>query len=214
MMSAIVLYFSMAFIELRIKGDYKHTDVVTDSAALPAFNHLVLKGLDQRIYLEFAANPGIETTARRENALSGLHYEIQGDTLVLDDLGLSADDQGAFTVHVTNSLRSIASVSSYYSIGNLRLDSLTIYQSGGRVWINQMSDMDQLVLKVADGAEFDTFEGSIKHLKLSIDDGNVELRSPVGVLTGSMENGAYLSVPSVSDFHFKKDDSSSMRMYQ
>ena len=77
-----------------------------------------------------------------------------------------------------------------------------------------MSDMDQLVLKVADGAEFDTFEGSIKHLKLSIDDGNVELRSPVGVLTGSMENGAYLSVPSVSDFQFKKDDSSRMRMYQ
>lgn len=212
--AVIVIYFSLAFVELRLKGDYNRRTYNTDSVALPTFNHLVIKGLDQRVYIKPGDSPQITTRTVRKNAFEAVDYELKGDTLVINDLGLESNDQGQFTIYSPGKLKSLISVDSYYQLGDYRVDSLIIDQHGGRGSIHNIRGLDHLRLAIKWNGEFDVLDTDTESVELQIDDSNVEFRSPIKSLTGTMENDSYLSLHGVQNFDFKKDETSRLRIFE
>ena len=210
----LVFYVTVAFIELRIKGDYNRRTFNTDSVALPMYHHLVIEGLDQRVYIKPSESPMITTRTVRENPMAALDYALNGDTLIIHDLGLQSNDQGQFTIYSGAQLKSLTSVDSYFQLGEYEVDSLVIDQQGGRGSIYDMSGLDHLGLSVKRNAEFDVYNARAGSVNLIIDHGNVEFRSPIISLRGSMKHNSYLSLQGVQNFAFKKDDSSRLRIFE
>lgn len=214
LLAAIVIYFSLAFVELRLKGDYNHRTYNTDSVSLPTYSHLVIKGLDQRVYIKPGNSPKITTRTVRENAFGAVDYQMKGDTLVINDLGLERNDQGQFTIYSPGTLKSLTSVDSYYQLHDYRVDSLVIEQHGGQGSIQNLRGLNHLALTVKWNGEFDVFESRTESVDLYVDQGNVEFRSPINSLTGSMVNDGYLSLYGVQNFNFKKDETSRLRIFE
>ncbi len=214
MAAAIVIYVSLAFVELRLKGDYNRRTYNTDSVALPTYSHLVIKGLDQRVYIKAGESSKITTRTVRKNAFGAVNYELNGDTLVINDLGLESNDQGQFTIYSEGSLKSLTSIDSYYQLGDYRVDSLIIEQQGGQGSIHNLSGLDHLKLVVKWNGEFDAYETRTGSVNLYIDEGNVEFRSPINSLTGIMENDSYLSLYGVQNFDFRRDETSRLRIFE
>ncbi len=212
-LTAIVVYFSVAFVELRVKGDYGRTTYNTDSVALPVFNHLVIKGLEQQVYIEKSDAPMITTRTIRENPMDELDYVLEGDTLIINSLGLRTDDQGKFTILTGSDIRSLRSVGSYYHLTGFDFDSLSVQQEGGRGGITNCDNLAHLNLSVKWQGEFDAWDLPLESVNLNMVEGNVELRSPINTLSGSMKDNSYLRLSDVLSFQFQKDASSNLKHY-
>ncbi len=208
----IVAYVSAAFVELRVRGDNNSMAFNTESVAIPDFKYLVFENLEQRLYISTADQPMISARSHQTPKLDGINYEIQGDTLRIVSLGTS-DKHVDFTVHASGRFTALLSISSSFQLDDVSMDSLTIDQRAGRGVLTKSSRFKHLKLNVTEGGEFDTFQTSVLSVELDMNEGDVEFRSPIRKLRGSMINNSYLSAGGVQDLAFEKDQSSTFRHY-
>ena len=212
-MAVLVFYFSAAFVELRLKGDYGHRKTQTEKQVIPDFKHLQFTAIDQHINIRYSDTASFELNGERDFSFEAIEYELKGDTLILHDLGGANDDQEYLVINTNSNLKSIKSVGSRYTIRDLQTDSLVINIRGGRGAISDCPKVDHLDLEATWNAEFDVFETPFESVNLMIRQSNVELRSEVRSLTGQMSERSYLGLYDVQNFQFQKDESSNLRMY-
>lgn len=214
LLGVIVLYTSAAFVELRLKGDHNRRSTYTDSTSLPSYRHLVVKDLDQRVILNISDSPMIKSKAVRDNPLAALDYDLIGDTLIINDLGLRENDQGDFTIYALPELTSITSISSYLSMYRFDIDSLTINQSGGGMTIYNSRGLQYLDLTLIEGGTFDISDIPIEDVNVTVDEGEARLRSDIHTIRGNVKNRSSLTLNEVRDIQLSKDETSTIRMYQ
>lgn len=212
-LAVLVFFITAAFVELRLRGNYGGRVQNTEKQVIPKFQHLAFEGIDQYINIHHSDTASFELISETEFSFEAIEYEMKGDTLVLIDLGRANDRQLSIVINTGPELKSISSVGSKYTIRDLRVDSLTINQRGGRGTISDCPEVGHLDLQTTWNAEFDVFETPIESVNLMVNQSNVELRSEIGSLSGFMENSSYLSLFEVQDFQFQKDASSNLKMY-
>lgn len=211
--AVIVFYVTAAFIELRIKGDDFAKTTSTQTMDIPLFNHLVLRELDQRVNVKFSDAPSFGLMDAVPYSFEAINYEMRGDTLIVHDLGEANEGQRSFVIETGNNLQSLTSEKGSYTLRGFSLDSLQIQQRGGAGAISDCRKLNYLDLSVTRQGEFDVYDSQIEGLKLYMKSGNVELRSSVVSLSGSMVDRSYLSLSGAQNFQFQKDETSRLRMY-
>ncbi len=212
----ILLYISAAFTEVRIrgvKGDLSDETAKVETIALDDLKYLVLSDLDSRVLLRSSDNPRLEIRSRTEGILSGLKYELNGDTLSLNEIEIEEGIRYNLTLYVPQSLIGISTNETSLHISDLKQSSLDLIQVGGRVVFNDNILLDKLNVKAQNDADLDAYNFEIDSVVLEIDESEVYMQSPVVSLKGEMKNDSNLVMGSVNDIQFNKDESSELRLF-
>ncbi|MEP1097318.1 MAG: hypothetical protein ABJG78_19535 [Cyclobacteriaceae bacterium] len=209
------VYMSAVFIEIRLAGeddDLHGKDTKIESVPIDNINYVVIADLGQRIYLKSSGTPGLEFRSRSGGLASRLTYEINGDTLNIKELNLEENTNLELTLLVPKELIGIEANSASVYLSDLEQSTLSIIQSGGRIVLREDVKVGKLNILAKESAEFDVFGSEIDTVALDSDNSEIELRTYIGRLEGSMKNDSYLYVENTDDISFKKDEDSSLRL--
>ncbi len=212
----ILLYISAAFTEVRIRGvkrDLNSENAKVETIALDDLKYLILSDLDERVLLRSSDNPRLEIRSRSEGILSGLKYELSGDTLNLNEFVVGEGIRFNLTLHVPQSLIGINVSETSLNISDFKQSSLALIQSGGRVVINENVRLDKLSIIASDNADLDAYDFDIDSLVLEMDESEAYLQSSINSLQGEMKNRSNLTMNGVNDIVFNKDESSELRLF-
>lgn len=214
MMAAIVFYVTAAFVELRFKGDSHPKSHAVETAPIPAFSHLVINGMSQHVEINYTDSASFEWMSASGISIEAIDFEMKGDTLIMNGLITDENQHMFFAINTGPEFRSLNSLGSSYTIKDFDQDSLLINQQGGRGIVSDARNLAHLDLTVEDRGEFDIYDRSLESVNLHMVNSNVEMRSPVATLNGSMEQNSYLSLSGVQSFQFRKDASSRLKHYE
>ncbi|MEP5611789.1 MAG: DUF2807 domain-containing protein [Cyclobacteriaceae bacterium] len=209
------VYMSAVFIEIRLTGedvDIHGEDAKVESVPIDNIKYVIIADLGQRIYLKSSDKPGLEFRSASGDLASRLVYEINGDTLNLRELNLEENTKLDITLLVPQELVGIEVNEAAVYLSDLKQPRLSIIQTGGRTVFNQGVKIGKLDITATESAEFDAFGGDIDTVALDLDNSDVELRTNVGRLEGSMKNRSYLYIEDINDISFKKDENSHLKL--
>ncbi len=212
----ILLYISAAFTEVRIrgvKGDLDNENVKVETIPLDDLKYLVVSDLDKRVLLKSSDKPRLEIRSRSEGIISELKYELEGDTLNLQEFDISEDIRFNITLHIPKGFLGISMDKASVHISNISGPSFSINQVGGRLVFDEKVYLDKLEIIASDRADIDGYNFEVDTMILQLDEAEVYMQSPVNSLQGSMTNKSNLVMSSVNDIVFNKDESSELRLF-
>jgi hypothetical protein len=210
------LYLTAAFAELRFTGTpnvINSENSKAETADLSGVTYLIVNNVEREITVQGSDRTQLEVRSFSGNALKNLKYSVSGDTLTVS--GFESEDTRNVRITLffpSETLKGITVKSAPVSIEELQQEHLHITQNAGRVWMSgsQITSIDadlssQSFLSIS-ATVLDT--ASVK-----IDQSQLNLSTPVGVVQGSMQNNAVLHVNQIEEIHLKKDKSSNLNVY-
>lgn len=213
----VLVYMLSAFTEVRLKGDdIRLTEENAKIESLPLNNVRFIKLDDpgKRINISSSDNPRIEMRSKDGNVLSGLKYELNGDTLTINEFVLEEGVRIALTIYISkDSFTGLYSNDATVYLSDLDIPTMAIIQYGGHMVFEDDVILERLLLQASANATFNMRDGEVDTVTLSMDDSNAVIRSRVGRLEGYMINDSDLFARSINDIEFKKDKSSSIRLF-
>ncbi|MEQ9405663.1 MAG: hypothetical protein RIM99_18885 [Cyclobacteriaceae bacterium] len=212
-----MIYMLMAFAEVRLRGDDRRltgNNAKVESVPLANVRFINLNDLGKRINIESSYNPRIEMRSKDGDVLSGLKYELNGDTLTLTQLEVGEDVRISLTIYVPdNGSIGLSSNNARVYMSKLDVSAIAIMQTGGRIVFEDDVRLQRLMLQVGEDARFDLYSGEIDSVTLNMNNSSATIRSRIGLLDGFMANDSDLMIGSISEITFKKDNSSSIRLF-
>lgn len=211
-----MIYMLMAFTEIRFRGDdrrFTTENAKVESQLLNGIRFIKLNDPGKRINIQSSNESRIEMRSKEGGLLSKLKYTIEGDTLIMDQVEMD-DVRFSLTIYVSESNFTglYANDASVY-ISDLDLPVMAIIQSGGRVVFDNDIYLQRLLLQASQDATFAMHNGRIDTVTLNMDQSDATIRSKIGRLEGYMANRSGLFAESINDIEFKKDKSSSIRLF-
>lgn len=210
----IFIYLTAAFTEIRLRGNPYFIDEansITETAAFTGVRQMVLEDLGRNIHVYGSDSPRIEILSREGNLLRKLNYKVSGDTLSLTKMEIEEKQAVKISVYVPqNGLSRITVNGARVHIEGLEQKELSIFQHAGWISVNNSKILDKLTLEASNKANFTLFYTDLKTLSLLIQNSQVTIYSPVGLVEGSMTDDAFLRVTGTEEIRFKKDGSSQL----
>ncbi len=211
---SIFLYMTMAFIEVRVRGDYNRISLDNAKAEEVKINgpvYIVSSGLGKRISLKSDKNSRIEVLSLSGDLLEDLDYIEKGDSLILNSFDIPNDANCRLNIYVDGDrLKFVSADESNITFSDLKFDSLKIELTGGRIGLDDGFEARYMAIIAKQEAQLYANDVSLFDVNLDVDDSEVQLRSSINLLKGSIVNGSRLIVKSVNQFDLKKDDSSKL----
>jgi hypothetical protein len=212
----IFLYLTAAFAELRINGrstvfDDKNSAVET--ADISGVHYLVFTGVDKQINVTGTDRSVLEVRSFSGGFLAKVKYQVSGDTLTISGILSDANDGIKISVFLPGtSLKGIAVDGSAVTIKGLQSAHLSISQNSGSIWMTGSTigktvlNMNKAYLEIS-ATRLDTVSASVEHSQVNI-------FSPVVLLSGSMKSESVLRVNDAQEIQLKKDESSKLLLFQ
>jgi hypothetical protein len=148
------------------------------------------------------------------NLLNRLKYNISGDTLTLSEFQPEEKRMVSISVFVPEAvLKGMTVNDSRANVKGLKQELLYISQNAGQIFMSD-NKIDKVHLEVSSKSYLHITATSLDTLSTKIDNSQVIISSPVGVLKGSMENHSSLQMNRIDEIQFKKDESSRLHLNQ
>lgn len=213
----IFLYLTAAFAEIRLSGipnvvDDKNS--IAETVDISGIAYLIINNLDRDIKVIGSDRPRLEVRSLSGDVLKQLKYKVSGDTLTFS--GLQSEDTRTIRISLfvpDTSLKGIEVNSSVATVEGLEQELLYISQNSGQIFMSD-SRIGHVHLEVSGKSHLNITATPLDTLSAKIDNSEVSISSPVGVLKGSMENNAFLRMSRVDEIQLKTDESSSLNLYQ
>jgi hypothetical protein len=213
----IFLYLTAAFVEIRLSGApnvVNDKNSIAETVDIPGIAYLIINNLDRDIKVIGSDRPRLEVRSLSGDILKELKYRVSGDTLTLS--GLQSEDTRTIRISLfvpETGLKGIAVNSSVATLEGLKQELLYISQNSGQIFIAD-NGIGHVHLEVSGRGHLNITATPLDTLSAKIDNSEVLISSPVGVLNGSMENNAFLRMSRVDEIQLKKDESSSLNVHQ
>jgi hypothetical protein len=211
----VFLYLSAAFVEVRLTGSPNVVDdknSIAETVDLSGITYVVLKDLDKNVKVIGSDRSQLEVRSLAGDFLKKLQYKVSGDTLTLS--GLQSQDIRTVTISVfvpNTTLKGITVNSAVARIEGFQQEFLHISQNSGSIWMTDSRiskiemDLNHAYLDIS-GTNLDT-------VSVRAERSTVNISSPVGILQGSIKNGAFLHLYNLEEIQLKKDESSKLSLY-
>jgi hypothetical protein len=214
--SFIFLYMTAAFTELRLNGtpnviDKKNS--ISETVDLTGIAYLNLIDVSREVNVTGGDAPMLEIRSFAGDQLKNLKYKISGDTLTLS--GFESDDTRTVKISVlvpNSALKGIIINSSTLIIEELKQDVLNISGSKGRIWMSG-NIMEKIKMDLSDLSSANISGTVLDTLSTNLEQSQVHLSSPVGLLEGSITNKSLLELGEIGEIKLKKDESSKLAVY-
>jgi hypothetical protein len=214
----IFLYITAAFTELRLTGTpniLNDENSVAETVDLSGVAYVAINDVNHYVRILKGDRAKLEVRSVKGGLLKNLTYKMSGDTLVLSDFQYDKQPRVNITVFVSEaSLKGVTMNNSSASIDGLEQDLLRVSVSaGGRL---SMSDhkIGRIQIEVKSNSFLEISESKLDTLSATIDGSQVQVRCPVGFVSGSMTNHAFMQLSQMQQIQLKEDESSRLAVYQ
>jgi hypothetical protein len=213
----IFLYLTAAFAELRITGTPNVIDDKNSAAEtvdISGVQYLVITGADEQLINVTGADRSVlEVRSFSGDFLAKVKYKISGDTLTISGILSEATEPVKISVILPKtSLKGIAVDDSFLRIQGFQSALLRISQNSGSIRMTGSTigktelNLNKAYLEIS-GTRLDTVSASVERSQVNI-------YSPVGLLSGSMKSESVLRVNDALEIQFRKDESSRLNVLQ
>lgn len=213
----ILLYMTVAFTEIRLKGDLNRMDnsnSLAETVEVDDFKYLVINNLYHSVKVAGADTPRIEVRSATGDLLKHLQYDLSGDTLSLLQVNLEDGKGINITVYVPKTgFHGLTSHDSGLIIDGLEQDSVFVHQTKGWTRLLGSNKISQLNIKASNEASFNISDVKLDLLNVQLDDARVDSNASVRLLEGSITNDSYIFLQSNNEIRLKKDESSRIDLY-
>jgi hypothetical protein len=211
------IYLTAVFAEFRLRGtpnNINNTNSISETVDISGVSYLVIQDLNQDIAVVGSDQPRLEVRSISGNLLNRLKYNISGDTLTLSEFQPEEKRMVSISVFVPEAvLKGMTVNDSRANVKGLKQELLYISQNAGQIFMSD-NKIDKVHLEVSSKSYLHITATSLDTLSTKIDNSQVIISSPVGVLTGSMENHSSLQMNRIDEIQFKKDESSRLHLNQ
>jgi hypothetical protein len=211
------IYLTAVFAEVRLRGIpniIDKTNSVAETADISGVSYLVIQDLDHYIAVIGSDQPRLEVRSISGDLLKSLKYNISGDTLTLSKFQAEEKPSVSISVFVPKAgLKGMTVNDSRANVKGLEQELLYISQNAGQIFMSD-NRIDKVHLEVSSKSYLHITATSLDTLSAKIDNSEVIISSPVGVLKGSMENNSSLQMSRIDEIQFKKDENSRLNLYQ
>ena len=211
------IYLTAVFAEVRLRGTHNiinDTNSIAETVDISGVAYLVLQDLNKDVHVIGSDNPRLEVRSFSGDLLQRLKYKISGDTLTLWELQSQARETVMISIFVPkSSLKGIAVNAAEAIVKGLEQELLYISQNAGRISMSDNS-IDNIHMETSGKSYSRISATEIDTLSAKIDNSEVSISSPVGLLQGSMKNNSSLNLSDINQIQFKKDETSRLTMYQ
>lgn len=213
-----LVYLLAAFAEVRFRGynrSLNGTEIQIENASLNNVGYIVLSDSKHRVIISQSDSPRIEVRSIDGGFLSGVDYDMVGDTLTLKAIDIDPDKPVQITIYVNqNNLRGIQATQASAKLSGLVQPTLAIAQSGGSIVMDEDVDVTRLHITASEKAHVEADGLQVDSLFVQLDHSVVMIRSTVKLLEGGMTNESHLMVMGANDIQFKKDESSRLQVVE
>jgi hypothetical protein len=210
------IYLTAVFAEVRLRGTpniIDDTNSIAQTVDISGVAYLVLQDLDKNIHVIASDHARLEVRSFSGDLLQRLKYHISGDTLTLSELQSEDMKTVKISVFVPNAgLKGMTVNGAVAIVKGLEQERLYISQNAGRIWMSG-SRIGKIHMEASGKSYLDVSATELDTLSAKIDNSEVLISSPVGLLEGSMENNSFLRMSRIDEIQFKKDESSRLNMY-
>jgi hypothetical protein len=210
------IYLTAVFAEVRLRGipnNIIDTNSIAETVDIPDVAYLVLEDVDYNVAVIGSDHARLEVRSISGDLLETLKYNISGDTLTLSDFQWENRRTARITAFIPQtSLKGISVKAAVATVKGLDQKLLHISQNGGRI---SMSDnrIGKLHLEISGKSHLNITATPLDTLSAKIENSEVLIYSPVGLLEGSMKNNSFLRMNAIGEIQFKKDETSRVNFY-
>ena len=205
------IYLTAVFAEVRLRGTpniINDSNSVAETVDISEVAYLVLQDVDYRIDIIGSDHSQLEVRSIAGDLLKSLKHKMSGDTLTLSDF----QSEGRRTVKISvfvpkTGLKGITVNAAEASVKGLAQELLYISQNAGRIWMSG-NRIGTIRLEASGKSHLDISATGVDTLSAKIDNSQVLISSPVGLLQGSLKNNAFLRVSDIDEIQLKKDETS------
>lgn len=214
---AAFLYLTAVFAEVRLTGVPNVIDdsnSIAETADISGVSYLVLEDLDYNVSVIGSDRAQLEVRSMSGDLLNKLKHHVFNDTLTLSDFQSEGQRAVKISVFVPKAgLKGITVNSAEATVEGLQAELFYISQDGGRI---RMSDngIGNIHVEASAGSYLKISSTDVDTLSARIDNSEVSISSPVGIMQGSMKNKSFLHMIDVDEIQLKKDDTSRLHLYQ
>ncbi|MBK6267319.1 hypothetical protein JKA74_19915 [Marivirga sp. S37H4] len=213
----ILLYMTVAFTEIRLKGDLNSMDnsnSIAETADIQSFSYLILPEMEQRIDIIGSDQAKLEVRSISGDLLQKVKYQIVGDTLTITPPALEENENVKITLYVKkNYFRGMTVNSPGMRIDSLDQQELNIIQNSGWIRMLDHNKVNQLNIKASNEGSLNIEGMELDLLNVQLDDSKVVSNAGIKILEGSISNESFLYLGSTDEIRMKKDDSSRIDLY-
>ena len=213
----IFLYLTAVFAEVRLRGTHNiinETNSIAETVDISGVAYLVLQDLNKDIHIIGSDNPRLEVRSFSGDLLQRLKYKISGDTLTLWELQSQERETVKISIFVPkNNLKGITVNTAEAIVKGLEQELLHISQNAGRISMFA-SSIGNIHMDTSGESYLNISATALDTVSATIDNSQVLISSPVGLLQGSMKNNSLLRLNDIDEIQFKKDETSKMTLYQ
>jgi hypothetical protein len=210
------LYLTAAFAEIRFKGTpntINGKNSKAETADVSGIKYIIVDNVGREVIVAGSDRTQLEVRSFGGDMLKKLTYSVSGDTLKLSRFESDDSRNIKITVFVPKStLKGVSVKSCPVFIEELQQDRLNISQDAGRVWMSGSiiatieADLSNKSLLDISGTVVDT-------ASVSIDQSQIFISSPAGLVKGSMKNKSLMHLNEVQEIQLKKDGDSKLTIY-
>lgn len=211
------IYLTAVFAEVRFRGTHNimnEANSIAETVDLSGVSYVILQDLDQDIAVVGSDHPRLEVRSSSGDFLKGLKYNISSDTLTLSEFRMEERRTVRISVFLPEGgLKGLTVNDAQASIKGFEQGLLYISQNAGRIWMSD-SKIDKVCLRLWSKSNLHITATVLDTVSANIDNSEVVISSPVGLLQGSMKNNAFLRTNAIDEIQFKKDTTSRLNMYE
>ena len=210
------IYLTAVFAEVRLRGTpniINDSNSIAERVDISGVAYLVLRDLDYHVTVIGSDHPQLEVRSLAGDLLQRLNYKMSGDTLTLSDL----QSQGRRPVKISafvlkSGLKGILVNAADAVVKGLEQERLHISQSAGRIWMSE-NTIGKIHIEGSGKSYLNISATELDTLSATIDNSEVLISSPVGLLQGSLKNHSHLRVGDIDEIQLKKDETSIFNSY-
>jgi len=190
------------------KAGSEESNLQSQTIELSDFSYVVVNNFDLTLTLAPGSKSEFEIGYEEGFEKPVFHYNMKGDTLVIDSLEWS--DKHAmyhFKLVMPETVASIKARNAFLSIQDCDNDRLQLNLQNARVNLDENNRFHSLDISGNNRSSVNSYLHTLDSLTLDLDNSQMNVNGIVGKLKGSMQNHSELSIKEVNEFAFKKDGS-------
>lgn len=209
----IFLYTILASAEVRFRGTNNYIedhDLIVESLPVEDYKYLIIKDLKIPVSIHKSGQTRIEISSINGNSLNKVSFNIKNDSLIIDSSDFIKEKHLFLAIYLPNSANLIKSQSENIKITALDLDSLTVFQKGGRVTVEEGVKLDWLNLRASKNAKINMNSASVENIQVNIENSSVSINQKVSTINGIVRDQSRLLTRSFSHISIDRDESSKL----
>lgn len=191
-------------------GSPDYTQYDQKDIPLPTFRYLHVSNAARSVAIEASDSASIKLFTMKGNQMPSLSYHVEGDTLIIDQVG-NHDVVGAyFKVQVPrNVLKGISAQNVEVILNDYPFQKMSLVLNDARIQVYPKvpATFSMLSIDAVNGSNVNV-SAAVDTLALKLDGSSVVVDDAVQLLQGNITNSSSAGVRTVNVFNFKKDKSS------